>query len=1150
MPRTRILFQLPQHLHPFPSGGTSQSQIPNHIIHRRQVEFVVMKSVNTGTPSLAIKHLTLKRALFTIPEKVHKETTSRLVQRENRNSKMSENIFREKDWYITTPHPLVVDEVILAPDRDHLRDAPLIVNEVILAPDRDHLSDAPLIVHRVILVPLRDHLSDAPLIVHRVILVPLRDQLCGRLLTNNIRAQSIHSPSAFQKAVSLVELSHLGDEPTVVDQTVVENNEQLDTHYTSIPLVGTPKSKQPPEQEIYNPFDLQSEKTQTKSSMDTLNQLKEMLRKEDNTSKLIDWFERRQTKTERRDILGELFGPGTTPPPPLSPTPFSFQTKPAPLVDEREEVLKLVRAGSNVFFSGPAGCGKTTLVRDILQYFNLPPQREALSQRYQERYETNKKRIVDKKREQELKLGKESSKRDPQTLTAFELISQTLSKQSTQSEKDDEISIFSSTFDFDKVETTAQEEPSVEQRQHVFVTAMTGAAAINLPGGMTLHYFAGIELGIGTGAELASRILRTQFGTSIYAARKRWVECEVLIIDEGSMLDGMLFDKLDYIARTIRNDQRPFGGIQLIITGDFYQLPPVITPASVMPSQSTPPASTTYQVLSELWTKVPSPHPQNRNEPHGRLTFADLQQQQQQGLLEYSDYVPLVAPQTTPSLLSRLHPSHAASQPLTIFLFDAVCWPRCVPNIVLLTQVYRQAEPVLIELLRQVRTGNLSRDALTILASLRRPLPPSPENVKPTRLFCRNVDVNRMNNVELDNLPGETHSYMAIDRGSDPEAMAMLRRSCIAETVLNLKEGAQVMLLKNRPDIGLVNGSRGVVIGFRARKRQKEKGSIFDEGDSSDSVTSSRKNARSRTKKGHDGLNPSFGETWLADEEASDPDRSTKSEPKLYPLVRFEVLSADASTRDLVSSFKEILVVPNPWMVEQYTPAGDLEVAAMRIQVPLKLAWATTIHKSQGQSITSLEVSLKDCFVEGQGYVALSRARTLRGLRVLDFDAAKIKANRRVTQFYEKHARQGVDLTLKEEKKEASGKADNAIEILSDDDEEPSPVLQGTRAGMSQEELQVELEGAHILRLYVEELERAGGLVDAERDVTPLPKRKGTVKRTVTPQPLTVKARNDSGSPATFSNPTLEQEAEDEQAFLAFQQRSKSKRRKLVRDSP
>lgn len=58
-------------------------------------------------------------------------------------------------------------------------------------------------------------------------------------------------------------------------------------------------------------------------------------------------------------------------------------------------------------------------------------------------------------------------------------------------------------------------------------------------------------------------------------ARNRWLRTKVLIIDEVSMVDGDLFDKLEEIARRIRNNGRAFGGIQLVVTGDFFQLPPV-----------------------------------------------------------------------------------------------------------------------------------------------------------------------------------------------------------------------------------------------------------------------------------------------------------------------------------------------------------------------------------------------------------------------------------------------------------------------------------------------------------------------------------------------------------------------------------------------
>lgn len=104
--------------------------------------------------------------------------------------------------------------------------------------------------------------------------------------------------------------------------------------------------------------------------------------------------------------------------------------------------------------------------------------------------------------------------------------------------------------------------------ERVAVTASTGLAACNI-GGMTLHSFAGIGLGKEDVQTLVKKIRRNP------KAKNRWLKTKVLIIDEISMVDGDLFDKLSQIGRTIRNNGRPWGGIQLVITGDFFQLPPV-----------------------------------------------------------------------------------------------------------------------------------------------------------------------------------------------------------------------------------------------------------------------------------------------------------------------------------------------------------------------------------------------------------------------------------------------------------------------------------------------------------------------------------------------------------------------------------------------
>lgn len=91
-----------------------------------------------------------------------------------------------------------------------------------------------------------------------------------------------------------------------------------------------------------------------------------------------------------------------------------------------------------------------------------------------------------------------------------------------------------------------------------------------------------------------------------------------------------------------------------------------------------------------------------------------------------------------------------------------------------------------------------------------------------------------------------------------------------------------------------------------------------------------------------------------------------------------------------------MLVHPEIWKVEQ--PNG--EISASRLQLPLILAWALSIHKAQGQTLERVKVDLGRVFEKGQAYVALSRATCQEGLQILRFDPVKVMAHDKVRDFY------------------------------------------------------------------------------------------------------------------------------------------------------
>lgn len=139
---------------------------------------------------------------------------------------------------------------------------------------------------------------------------------------------------------------------------------------------------------------------------------------------------------------------------------------------------------------------------------------------------------------------------------------------------------------------------------------------------------------------------------------------------------------------------------------------------------------------------------------------------------------------------------------------------------------------------------------------------------------------------------------------------------------------------------------------------------------------------------------------------------------KGLPIVRFKNNSEYACKHE-------------KWIIK--TPTGG---AFTRRQIPLQLAWAFSIHKSQGLTLDCVEMSLSKVFEAGQAYVALSRSKSLDSLRVLDFDAKQVWANSKVLEYYRIFRRRLHDTTMiplgrkNKEKKTGDGKTSSAIAKL------------------------------------------------------------------------------------------------------------------------
>lgn len=429
----------------------------------------------------------------------------------------------------------------------------------------------------------------------------------------------------------------------------------------------------------------------------------------------------------------------------------------------------------------------------------------------------------------------------------------------------------------------------------VCITALTGAAASLMAdiGARTLHSWAGISAKDVSVDQRVKQVMRRK------ECVQRWVDTDTLIIDEVSMLTPQMALELDSIGRRIRSKcvrienakNLPFGGLQLVFVGDFFQLPPIVPSGSKK--------TFVFEVLAE---------------------------ERERGIV--------------PPFASVI---------------------RSKKQVIVLKKNYRQnKDPVFQEILDNIRYGRVTDKAINILRKRVQRVPEG--DLKPTRILPRRSQVDLINSGEMDKLRGMGE----MDYKSDTMEKRIIYKSSesgcgvIPIVVWNTMKREPKTLLDSE-EIDLIKNPSGIT--------------------ESKAIEESDKSGR------------------------YDPSLRLRIGAQVMVTANLDIEKGIANgTRGVVRDIDVDWVMielkdGSLYKVRKYTFETSHGSIGIR-QMPLILAWAITIHKSQGQTIDFAEIDLgSSIFANGQAYVALSRVRSLDGLYIRSLTRGAFRTSTDVMSF-------------------------------------------------------------------------------------------------------------------------------------------------------